>query len=89
VFENIDDKQPYPVRVAYTTGYTSYSVVPKSTIRALKILAYHLFEYRDAISDGSVSELPQGYCQLRDLDLLNDHRAIQYVAEDWKNVSRG
>jgi hypothetical protein len=55
----------------------------------LKILAYHLFEYRDAISDGSVSELPQGYCHLRDLQLLNDKRAIRYIAEDWLKVSRG
>jgi hypothetical protein len=89
VLDNIDDEQPYPVTITYTTGYSSFSLVPKSTIRALKILAYHLFEYRDAISDGSVSELPQGYCQLRDLDLLNDQRAIRYVAEDWSKVSRG
>ena len=77
------------VFVEITTGYASYEAVPKSTIRAIKILAYHLFEYRDAISDGSVSELPQGYCQLRDLNLLNDHRAIRYITEDWSKVSRG
>jgi hypothetical protein len=89
VFEEINDEQPYPITITYTTGYASYDAVPKSTIRAIKILAYHLFEYRDAISDGSVSELPQGYCQLRDLNLLNDHRAIRYITEDWSKVSRG
>lgn len=89
LFDDIDTEQPYPITITYTTGYSSYSEVPKATIRALKILAYHLFEYRDAISDGSVSELPQGYCQLRDLHLLNDHRAIRFVVDDWKKVSRG
>jgi uncharacterized phiE125 gp8 family phage protein len=87
--DDIDVEQPYPITIEYTTGYATYDDVPKPTIRALKILAYHLFEYRDAISDGSVSELPQGYCQLRDLNLLNDKRAIKYVAEDWSKVSRG
>ena len=89
LFDNIDDEQPYPITIEYTTGYASFAAVPKTTIRALKILAYHLFEYRDAISDGSVSELPQGYCHLRDLQLLNDKRAIRYIAEDWLKVSRG
>lgn len=89
LFVDIDTEQPYPVTLTYTTGYSSFSEVPKATIRALMILCYHLFEYRDAISDGTVKELPQGYCQLRDLNLLNDMRAIRYVAEDWTKVSRG
>lgn len=89
VLDEINEEQPYPITISYTTGYSSYAEVPKSTIRAIKILAYHLFEYRDAISDGTVSELPQGYCQLRDLNLLNDHRAIRYITEDWANISRG
>jgi hypothetical protein len=89
VFDTVNDERPYQISLSYTTGYASYAAVPKPTIRALKILAYHLFEYRDAISDGSVSELPQGYCQLRDLNMLNDMRAIQYAAEDYSKVSRG
>lgn len=89
LMDDIDVEQPYPITITYTTGYAAYANVPKTTIRALKILAYHLFEYRDAISDGTVSELPQGYCQLRDLDMLNDRRAIKYVGEDWSKVSRG
>jgi hypothetical protein len=87
VLAEVDDKQPYPITLTYTTGYSSHSEVPKTTLRALKILAYHLFEYRDAVSEGTVSELPQGYCQLRDLALLNDHRAIKYVADDYTFVS--
>lgn len=88
VLSDVDDEQPYPITVTYTTGYSSFSEVPKTTIRALKILAYHLFEYRDAISEGSVNELPQGYCQLRDLAMLNDHRAIRYVVDDYTFVSQ-
>lgn len=89
VFDDLDCVQPYPITLTYTTGYPSYDAVPKSTIRALKILAYHFFEFRDAVADGSVMELPQGYCSMRDLSMLNDRRAIQYVAEDWMKVSRG
>jgi hypothetical protein len=89
VFDDINTEQPYPITLSYTTGYSSFAEVPKSTVRALKILAYHLFEYRDAISEGSVSELPQGYCSLRDHNLLNDHRAIRYAVDDWTKVSRG
>jgi hypothetical protein len=89
LFDDINTEQPYPITVTYTTGYSTFSEVPKSTIRALKILAYHLFEYRDAVSDNMVSELPQGYCSLRDHHLLNDHRAIRYIVDDWTKVSRG
>jgi len=89
LFPEIDDEQPYPITITYQTGYSSFSEIPKSTIQAIKILAYHLFEFRDAVSDGPVSELPQGYCTLRDHNLLNDMRAIRYVAEDWSKVSRG
>lgn len=89
LFDDIDTEQPYPITVSYTTGYNSFSEVPKSTVRALKILAYHLFEYRDAVSEGAMTDLPQGYCSLRDHNLLNDHRAIRYVVDDWTKVSRG
>lgn len=89
LLSGIDTDQPYPVTITYRTGYASYEAIPKPTVRALKILAYHLFEYRDAVSESKMMELPQGYCQLRDLNLLNSMRAIQYVAEDWKKVGRG
>jgi len=87
VLPEVDEEQPYPITVTYTTGYSSASEVPQTTLRAIKILAYHLFEFRDAVSEGTVSELPQGYCQLRDLSLLNDHRAIKYVVDDYTIVS--
>lgn len=89
LFTDIDNDQPYPITVAYQTGYSSFSEIPRSTVQAIKILAYHLYEFRDAVSDNPVSELPQGYCALRDHNLLNDMRAIKYVAEDWSKVSRG
>lgn len=89
VLPNIHEEHPYPVTVTYTTGYASYDEVPKSTLRALMILAYHFFEYRDAVSESNIVGLPQGYQQLRDLSLLNDMRAVKYITEDWAKVSRG
>lgn len=89
VLSNCNEEHPYPITVTYTTGYASHSVVPRPTIRAIMILAYHFFEYRDAVSDGQMLNLPQGYQQLRDLNLLNDQRAIKYITEDWSKVSRG
>ena len=89
VLTNCNEEHPYPITVTYTTGYATHAEVPRPTIRAIMILAYHFFEYRDAVSENSMMNLPQGYQQLRDLSLLNDHRAIKYVAEDWSKVSRG
>jgi len=88
LFPDIDETQPYPVTVRYTTGYSAYAQIPKSTIRALKILCYHMYEYKDAIAEGTVNILPQGYEYHRDLTILNCHRAIRYVAEDFESVGR-
>jgi hypothetical protein len=89
VFADIHESHPYPITLSYTTGYSSFPEIPKSTVRALTILAYHLFENRDAVSESVMSALPQGYAALRDHNLLNDHRAIRYVVDDWSKVSRG
>lgn len=89
VLTDIHEEFPYPITLSYTTGYAAHNDVPRTTIRAIMILAYHFFEYRDAVSEGAMTNLPQGYQQLRDLNLLNDHRAIKYITEDWSKVSRG
>lgn len=89
VFADIHEEHPYPITLSYTTGYSSFPEIPKSTVRALMILAYHFFEYRDAVSESAMVGLPQGYAALRDHNMLNDHRAIKYVVDDWSKVSRG
>lgn len=88
VLTDIDTDLPYPVSITYTTGYSSFSAIPPSTLRAIKILAYHIHEYRDAIAEGNANILPQGYEYHRDLALLNCHRAIKYTAEDYDKVGR-
>ncbi len=73
---------PYPITVTYTPGYTSYAKIPKSTIRALKILVCHNFEFR-----GVDSVIPKAYEHNRNLAWLNNERANRYIADDWNKVS--
>lgn len=85
---DIDADLPYPVTLTYTTGYSSFSEIPRATLRAIKILTYHLFEYRDAASEAMMHELPQGFQQQCSLNMLNNHRAIRYLNDDYRKVSR-
>lgn len=73
---------PYPITVTYTPGYASYSAVPKSTIRALKILVCHSFEFR-----GADQPIPKAYEHNRNLGWLNSERANKYIVDDWNKVS--
>lgn len=72
----------YPVTVTYTPGYTSYSEIPKSTIRALKVLVCHNFEFR-----GFDAPIPKAYEHNRNLAWLNSERANRYIVDDWTKVS--
>lgn len=73
---------PYPITVSYSPGYTEYSKIPKSTIRALKILVCHNFEFR-----GTDSLIPKAYEHNRNLGWLNNERANRYIIDDWNKVS--
>ena len=73
---------PYPITISYTPGYTSYDQIPKSTIRALKVLVCHNFEYR-----GADLPIPKAYEHNRNLDWLNSERANRYIIDDWTKVS--
>jgi hypothetical protein len=86
VFTDIDSEMPYPITITYTPGYQYYQQIPRSTIRAIRVLAYHIHEYRDAIAEGNASMLPQGYEHHRDLNFLNCQRAIKYTAEDFRKI---
>lgn len=72
----------YPVSVTYTPGYTSYAQVPKSTVRALKLLVSYNFEYR-----GVDAPMPESYKHHRNLAWLNNDRANRYISDDWTKVS--
>lgn len=86
--ENWDDltddcfDEPYPITITYTPGYTAYNKIPKSTIRALKILVCHNFEFR-AVD----SKIPDAYRHNMMLDWLNNERANRYIVDDWTKVS--
>ena len=73
---------PYPVTVSYTPGYTSINEIPKSTIRALKLLVAYNFEYR-----GADVPIPQAYKHNMMLGWLNNTRANKYIVDDWDKVS--
>lgn len=88
VMSDIDGDLPYPITITYTTGYSSLSAIPRATLRAIKILTYHLFEFRDAASESMMHELPQGFQQQCSLNMLNSHRAIRYLNDDYRKVSR-
>lgn len=75
-------EDPYPITVTYTPGYTSYAEVPKSTIRALKLLVSYNFEFR-----GVDAPIPEAYKHHRNLAWLNNDRANRYIADDWTKVS--
>jgi len=85
LFPNIDTDSPYPVTVSYYAGYSTYTKIPYTTVSALKILCYHFNTFREAI-DGTNVGLPQAYIHNRDYGLLNDHRAIRYITDDWQKV---
>lgn len=75
-------ENPYPITVTYTPGYTSYAEVPKSTVRALKLLVSYNFEFR-----GVDAPIPEAYKHHRNLAWLNNDRANKYIADDWAKVS--
>ena len=75
-------EDPYPIAITYTPGYTSYAEVPKSTVRALKLLVSYNFEFR-----GVDAPIPTAYQHHRNLAWLNNDRANRYIADDWTKVS--
>jgi hypothetical protein len=83
-FDMVNDaaEDPYPITVVYTPGYTSYAEVPKSTVRALKLLVSYNFEFR-----GVDAPIPEAYRHHRNLAWLNNDRANKYIADDWTKVS--
>lgn len=75
-------EEPYPITVSYRPGYTSIEEVPKSTVRALKLLTAYNFEYR-----GADVPMPQAYKHNMMLGWLNNDRANRYITDDWNKVS--
>jgi uncharacterized phiE125 gp8 family phage protein len=48
------------VRITFTAGYTQSSLVPGRLKRAIKMLAGHLYEHREATTEVAISRIPAG-----------------------------
>lgn len=66
-------ENPIAVTITYTTGYSSFSAIPSSTIQAIKVLAYHLFVNR---GEESV-DLPKAYAHLVNQDMIRNQRCME------------
>lgn len=51
-----DENVPHPVKISYTTGYSDFNKIPKSTLAAIKIYCHHSFQ-----RDTSEPELPKSF----------------------------
>lgn len=66
--------RPAAVIITYVAGYSSAEVVPEPIKQAIKLMAGHLYENREASISGTIiTQLPRGI-----MDLLAPHR-VSYV----------
>jgi hypothetical protein len=73
--DDIDDEMPLPIRIVYTTGYTSFASMPRSIYSALKILAQYTFANR---GEENV-ELPSAFHYYADQNLLTQREVQEYI----------
>ena len=66
-------EHPAAVGITYTTGYSSFTEIPASTLQAIKVLAYHLFVNR---GEESVAR-PAAYDHLVNHGMLRSQRAME------------
>jgi len=66
---------PVPVTLTYTTGYTAFADIPRGTLQALKVLAYHHFVNRG----DEDKPLPMAYKHHVSQDMLNHRRSLEFV----------
>lgn len=72
---DIDTELPLPIRVIYTTGYSSFAAMPRSVYSALKILAQFNFSNRGEQN----MELPAAYHHYADQNLLTQREVQEYI----------
>jgi uncharacterized phiE125 gp8 family phage protein len=54
------------VNITYPVGYTTFADVPGGIKTAVKMLAGHLYEHREAVNEGGLVEVPMGIKALLD-----------------------
>lgn len=67
-------KIPEPVKITYTTGYSSFDKIPTNTLLALKNLCYHIYNNKEASS-----ELPDSFFHLALLDRVQSYREMEHI----------
>ena len=65
-----------PITVTYRIGYTDLSLIPATLIAAVRILASHLYENREAATVVQLHDVPMGVQRLLDL-----HRFVRLEGE--------
>lgn len=68
-----DTDVPEPIEISYTTGYSSFDEIPRSTLQAIKVLGYHLFMNNES------EEIPNAYKDLAGQAKLMNIRCLDNV----------
>lgn len=55
---------PDPIHIAYRTGYDTYTDAPQTLLAAVRILASHLYENREAAAPVTLHDVPMGVKRL-------------------------
>lgn len=70
-----DGCNPVALTITYTTGYTTFSEIPQATLKAIKIMAYHLFVNRGA----EPVARPMAYDHTVDMNKNRSQRCMENV----------
>jgi len=70
---SVHSSHPAPISLSYTTGYTDFEEIPKSTLGAIRVIAYHLFVNRG----GDNMETPDAYTHLMHQAKLRNQRCME------------
>lgn len=72
---SVSTKSPLPITLTYTTGYSAFDQIPRSTLQAIKILAYHHFVNRGE-DDASI---PMAYKHHVTQSMFNNRRVQEFL----------
>lgn len=65
--------QPGAVSVTFTAGYDDAASVPAATRHAIKMQAAHLYEHREAVAVGAMSEVPMAVRSLLSINCWGNY----------------
>ena len=74
---DLNSTEPEVVSIVYNTGYTAFNQVPRSTLSALKIMCYHLFNSRDDTNKSDIT--PMAYRHTVTQAMANSRRCTEFA----------